>query len=85
MEENFIENFINNLLQNRKIKGDSIRWANWISKLTLFTCKPCAENHGKIFDISILKSQYDVTVKESYIQTMVLYLSHTIIIKLFMK
>lgn len=62
MEENFIENFINNLLQNRKIKGDSIRWANWISKLTLFTCKPCAENHGKIFDISILKNQYEFDV-----------------------
>lgn len=59
MEENFIDNLINNLMQNREIKGDSIRWANWISQLTLFTCKPCTENHGKIFDISILKNQYE--------------------------
>jgi len=62
MEENIIDNLINNFLQSTEIKGDSNKWANWISQLTLYTCKPCAENHGKIFDISILKNQYEFDV-----------------------
>ena len=54
MEENKIDNFINNLLQDREISGNSSRWANWKSMLTLFTCKYCVEHHGMIVDISIL-------------------------------
>ena len=50
MEENKIDNFINNLLQDREISGNSSRWANWKSMLTLFTCKYCVEHHGMIVD-----------------------------------
>ena len=64
MEENKIDNFINNLLQDRNLKGDSSKWANWMSKLTIFTCKYCTENHGKIFDISILENKYEVNAHE---------------------
>lgn len=64
MEENKIDNFINNLLQDRNIRGYSSTWANWESKLTLFTCKICAENHGKIFEISILGNSYEKDVNE---------------------
>ena len=60
MEENIIDNFINNLLQDRKLEGFSSNWANWKSKLTISTCKVCKENHGKIFDISILNNKYEV-------------------------
>ena len=59
MEENIIDNFINNLLQDRNISGNSSNWANWVSRLTIFTCQTCIENHGQIFDISILKKELE--------------------------
>ena len=62
MAENFIDNFINNWLQDRNLQGFSERWANWMSELSIATCKFCVEQHGKIVDIEI--------AKESYIQMM---------------
>ena len=64
MEENKIDNFINNLLQDREIRGNSSKWANWKSMLTLFTCKYCVEHHGMIIDISILDYKLEVDAHE---------------------
>lgn len=63
-EKNIIDETINNLLQDRDLRGNSSIWANWMSKLTLFTCKFCVEQHGKIFDISILDNKYEVNAHE---------------------
>jgi len=60
MEENIIDKSINNLLQDRNISGNSSRWANWMSELTIFTCKLCVECHGMIVDISILDNKQEV-------------------------
>lgn len=60
MEENIISNFINNILQDKKIGGNSLTWANWLSQLTISTCKYCVEQHGKIVDISILENQAEI-------------------------
>jgi hypothetical protein len=59
-ERNIIDTVINNILQDRKLYGDSIKWANWEAKFTLFTCIYCAQQHGKIFDISILENKTEV-------------------------
>ena len=63
-EKNIIDTAINNFLQDRKIDGYSLKWANWMSKLTLYTCFYCARQHGKIFDISILEDKTDVNAHE---------------------
>ena len=63
-EKNIIDTAINNFLQDRKIDGYSLKWANWMSKLTLYTCFYCAQQHGKIFDISILEDKTDVNAHE---------------------
>lgn len=60
MSENFIENLINNLMQDRDVWGDSLNWANWMSMLTPSTCKQCVEQHGKIIDISLLENKHSV-------------------------
>lgn len=60
MKENIIDNFINNIVQDRNLKGNSYRWANWMSMLTFFTCKFCVEQHGKIVDISVLDNKLEV-------------------------
>ena len=64
-EKNIIDTAINNLLQDRKIYGYSIKWANWMSKLTLYTCLYCAQQHGKIVDISILENKTEVNAHEN--------------------
>ena len=64
-EKNIIDTAINNLLQDRKICGYSIKWANWMSKLTLYTCLYCAQQHGKIVDISILENKTEVNAHEN--------------------
>ena len=63
-EKNIIDTAINNLLQDRELRGESIKWANWMSKLTLFTCLHCAQQHGKIVDISRLKDKTEVNAHE---------------------
>ena len=60
MSENIISNLLNNLLQDRNLRGDSSKWANWMSQLTIFTCRFCIEQHGKIVDISILDNKTEV-------------------------
>ncbi len=60
MTENFIEKLINNLKQDRELRGNSLRWANWMSQLLPTTCQYCVEQHGKIVDISILKNKTEV-------------------------
>ncbi len=52
---NKLDLFIKDIKQDREIGGDSTKWANWQSKLTIVTCQYCSEQHGKIFDISDLK------------------------------
>ena len=59
-EKNIIDTAINNLLQDRELRGGSTNWANWMSKLTLFTCLLCTQQHGKIVDISMLKNKTKV-------------------------
>lgn len=43
--------------QNTNNRGKSEKWANWMSELSSTTCQFCAEQHGKIQDISILKGK----------------------------
>lgn len=57
---NYIEEYINNLRQDRDLRGDSTRWANWMSELLPVSCKFCVVQHGKIFDISVLKDKDEV-------------------------
>ena len=57
---NYIEEYINNLRQDRDLRGDSTRWANWMSELLPVSCKFCVDQHGKIFDISVLKDKDEV-------------------------
>ena len=60
MEVNFIQELINHLRQDRDLLGDSVNWANWVSRLALNTCQYCVEQHGKIVNISILNNKTDV-------------------------
>lgn len=64
-EKNIIDTAINNLLQDRELRGGSTNWANWISKLTLFTCLLCTQQHGKIVDISMLKNKTKVNAHKN--------------------
>lgn len=48
------------LFVDKNLSGNSSKWANWMSKLTIFTCQYCVEQHGKIVDISILDNQFEV-------------------------
>lgn len=36
---------------DRKIIGNSRKYKNWVSVLSLTTCQPCAEKHGTIYEI----------------------------------
>lgn len=63
-EKNIIDTIINNLLQDKELRGGSKNWANWMSKLTLFTCLRCAQQHGKIIDISMLQNKTEVNAHE---------------------
>ena len=60
MTETPIENLINNLLQDRNLQGYSEKWANWESQLLPTSCRYCVEQHGKIFDISVLDNKTEV-------------------------
>ena len=53
-------NMVKNILQDKDLRGGSYKWANWMSKLSLVTCEPCWENHGKIEDISITDNFFDI-------------------------
>jgi hypothetical protein len=60
MFQNFIEEYIDNLRQDRDLRGDSANWANWMSVLLANTCKFCMDQHGKIVDISVLDNKDEV-------------------------
>ena len=64
-EKNIIDTAINNLLQDRELRGGSTNWANRMSKLTLFTCLLCTQQHGKIVDISMLKNKTKVNAHQN--------------------
>ena len=64
-EKNIIDTAINNLLQDRDLRGRSINWANWMSKLTLFTCLDCAQQHGKIVEISMFENKTTVNAHKN--------------------
>lgn len=64
MEENFIEKLINNLRQDRKVKGNSEKWANRMSVLSITSCLKCVEGHGTIAPSSILDGQFEKPVDE---------------------
>ena len=64
MEENIIEKLINNLRQDRNIRGFSEKWANWMSILSITTCQKCVEGHGTIAPASILQGQFEKSVDE---------------------
>lgn len=64
MEESFIEKLINNLRQDRDLRGDSASFANWMSKLLPNSCQYCIEKHGKIFDISVLDYKLEADAHE---------------------
>ena len=66
MKESSTEKFINNLRQNRIIRGDSKRWANWRSVLSITTCHPCVEKHGTIENIAILNGTDEKSVDKHY-------------------
>ena len=53
-------NFINTVIQDNALQGDSLTWANWMSALTPTTCMYCVANHGKIVDISVLEYKTSV-------------------------
>ncbi len=55
-----IQTFLENIFQDRELAGGSTNWANWKSVLGLTTCLYCAEQHGKIVDISVLENQYEI-------------------------
>ena len=59
-EKNIIDTAINNLLQDRELRGGSTNWANWLSVLFSNSCKYCIEQHGKIVDVSVLKNKAEV-------------------------
>lgn len=63
-ERNIIDTTINNILQDRSLQGNSQKWANWVSQLTLLTCLYCAQQHGKIVDISVLENKIEVMAHE---------------------
>lgn len=63
-ERNIVDTAINNILQDRSLQGNSQKWANWMSQLSLYTCLYCAQQHGKIVDISILENKIEVRAHE---------------------
>ena len=44
--------------QDRKIRGDSIHWKNWLSVLSLTTCAECTQKHGTIFPFDVNEMKY---------------------------
>ena len=53
MTENPFEKIINDLLQDKNLRGFSTKWANRMSKLTPMTCQTCIDKHGTIVSIKL--------------------------------
>ena len=60
MYQNLIEEYIDNLRQDKDLRGDSSKWANWMSVLLPNTCKFCVDQHGKIVDVSVVGDKDEV-------------------------
>ncbi len=39
------------ILQDQSIRGNSVRWANWMSELSVSTCLFCVKRHGKLLKL----------------------------------
>lgn len=65
MDENLVDAFINDLLQDRNLAGNNSKWANWESQLTITTCKYCVDHHGTIVDISVLGNSNKVNAHKN--------------------
>ena len=48
--------------QDAYLKGNSVEWANWMSRLAPTSCRECVDQHGKIVDISILGGESEVAL-----------------------
>ena len=83
MEENFVDAFLNGLLQDWDLAGNSSKWANWKSLLSITTCKYCVEHHGTVVDISVLENDDRVNAHENC--KCIYFLLPTIIIILSMR
>ena len=59
-----ISNFIDTILQDKLLSGNSERFANWMSQLAINTCRICFDQHGKIVDISYVEDKYHVNAHE---------------------
>lgn len=53
MTENPFKKIINDLLQDKNLRGFSTKWANRMSKLTPMTCQTCIDKHGTIVSIKL--------------------------------
>ncbi len=42
---------------DKDLRGDSTKWANWMSILMPNSCKLCVKQHGKIVDVSIINNK----------------------------
>ena len=47
-----------NIFQDRELRGNSIHFKNWMSRLTLTTCEYCAFKHGTIFPYDVDEKRY---------------------------
>lgn len=59
-----LQEIIDDIFQDKKLKGRSIRWANWQSMFTPTTCRGCVVNHGKIVPIEMLTHGYNVNAHD---------------------
>lgn len=50
---NRLDELLQDLFQDKELLGNSKKWANWMSQLTLFTCQYCKDTHGLIIDLKI--------------------------------
>ena len=60
MIKDVIRKLLYNILVDLDLRGNSVKWANWMSQLGDFTCQFCVEQHGKIVDISALENKTEV-------------------------
>ena len=46
--------------QDAYLKGNSLEWANWMSQLSIRTCRSCVEFHGTIVSLDVVENRYEV-------------------------
>ena len=60
MGEKMIKEILYDILQDKKLQGNSSNWANWMSQLSIRTCRPCVEFHGTIVSLDVVGNKYEV-------------------------